>query len=163
NSTGVVYEFAFGLVLAGLTAGLLAVVLVVSKSGGGESRRRLRLLSVAKDVALMALALGGALPPLFQPTALRMDTGATYAGPVSWTPSPSPETSFWGNCSPGWSHGFCASGWFASWAPGLGWDLLVIAVALLVSNHFVVLRNQGSAAGLSPGSIGRDSGSRVIP
>lgn len=149
NATGVIYELAFALALAGVVSGLLAFAVAPSWNGVGKSPRRNRLRAALESVALAGLALGTAVLPLFQPAALRSDTGSTYAGPVSWTPSPSPETSFWGGCSPGATHGLCASGWSASWTPGVGWALLVLAVILLVALHFAALRNRPAVSQVS--------------
>lgn len=132
NRTGEMYEIALAIAVVGGAAALAtaAVPLVVRRAGSGPSAARLGrgMLSVA----LVALALAPGLLAALQPAAMRSDTIARFSGPSGWTASPSPETSFWGSCSPGPHNGVCDGGGPVSWGPGLGWFALVGAAALVL-------------------------------
>jgi hypothetical protein len=130
NQTGELYEVTFAFVIVGLISSVLTLVTGWTRAGGTVSARRARIHGWLLNAALAATALGSVLLAWAQPAALRSDA-AGFSGPGAWTPSPSPETSFWGGCSPGPSNGICASGWSVSWGPGLGWDLTTLALLVL--------------------------------
>jgi len=138
DDTGILYLTSLGLVLAG--AALIGIAIAMSVPGSKEfsSPRGLRTGTALLSVALLAVAVGAALLPALQPSALRADTTSKLSEGNAWTAAPSPETSFLGGCQPGPFHGTCASGGSANWGPGPGWVLLVVAAALLI---VVLLRN----------------------
>jgi len=138
HDTGILYEISLGLVVAGVACTGAAIALWGLSSKGSGSSRRSRAWVVAGTAALLSVAVGAALLPALQPSALRADTVAKLSAGGVWTASPSPETSFIGECQRGAFNGVCASGGSATWGPGIGWLLLVVATGVLI---LVLVRN----------------------
>jgi len=127
NETGALYEGVLGLTIIGMASAALALVAPFA------APLRARLRSFAPLAAIVASALASGLLAALQPVAYRMDNAATFEDHGAWTAAPSPQTSFWGSCSPGPSNGICTSGWSDSWGPGLGWYLVVGAALVLMA------------------------------
>lgn len=127
NDTAALYGGVLGLGVIGMAGAALALVTSLTTS------LRARLRTSALLVAIVASALGCGLLACLQPVAYRTDTAATFSEHGAWTVAPSPETSFWGSCSPGPSNGICASGWSVSWGPGLGWFMIAAAALALMA------------------------------
>lgn len=132
NRTATLYYATVGLVWVGLVGSAVAAGTLPSKPSLSPDRRRSRFHIVSLSLALLATSAACAALAAVQPMAFRADTAATFAPNAAWTASPSPETSFWGSCVPGPTNGICASGWSATWGPGLGWFLIAVAAVVLV-------------------------------
>lgn len=132
SDTGLVYAGALGLIVVGLAASVAGLVAMWSERDRSPSSRWERVRAVSLRVALLTVGAGTALLPVLQPAALRADTIGKLSSGSAWVASPSPETSFLGACVRGQFHGVCASGGSASWGPGAGWVLLLVATALLL-------------------------------
>jgi hypothetical protein len=138
HQTGDLYlaEAAFVVAAAVLTA--LAALLTRRTTGEGRPALRWRRIAMfATAAAVVALPVG-------QPLTLTADTSGSFGSGALWTPSPSPETSFWGGCLRGFN-GLCASGGSAAWGPALGWDLIALAFVLLVVLEVARLRRGAKA------------------
>lgn len=132
SETALLYRVALGLAVLAVAAGAGSLVPLRNiQRTAGAVRSGVRAL-LPLGISATAAAAGSALLPLLQPLTLSRDLIARFYPGNEWIASPSPESSFWGACTPGRDNGVCASGGTVSWGPGLGWFLLLVATVLLV-------------------------------
>ncbi len=131
--TALLYDVCLGLLLAAMVAAAISTAQLRFYGGGRGGVPRRPLDRLPRMLSVVTSAAGAAILPLLQPFTLRQDLIGRFFGASQWTATPSPESSFWGACTPGPYSGLCASGGSATWGPGLGWMLMVVGVALLLS------------------------------
>ena len=145
NETATLYGVALGLGVVGMASA--ALVLAVSLA----APLRARLRASALLTAIVGSSLASGLVASLQPVMLRMDNAAVSSDHGAWTAAPSPETSFWGSCSPGPANGICTSGWSVSWGPGVGWYMIGAAALVLMAVALLpLLRARRSRAPAAP-------------
>jgi hypothetical protein len=133
NETAILYDASLSLVVVGLAGGVATLAVMIGRPP--RDRRRFPLLGLT----LVATVLASGLPAALQPVTLRADV-ATFLPNSTWTAAPSPETSFWGSCTPGPWNGVCSSGWATTWGPDAGWYMIAVAGTLLVVVSFLLWR-----------------------
>lgn len=141
---GLLYHVSLILLLVGAAAAAIAAIPLLRAGGVAPPGASGRLPRYFRPFALLCGALAASLLAILQPGVLNADVTAKFSGASQWTASPSPETSFWGGCVAGPTHGACAGGGSAVWGPGLGWDLMVVGVGVLV---YLLLRYRSRPVG----------------
>ena len=153
NQTATLYNVCLALVVLGAAGSAVALLAIASQ----QPRRRFRAAALVCALAASALACG--LLASLQPSMFSHDVSSTFSQSGSWTATPSPETSFWGACSPGPANGICASGWSASWGPGLGWFMIVAGTVLLLTTCLLLVARPRQPVARDPNSPARPSAS----
>jgi hypothetical protein len=132
NSTGMIAEYGFFLVLVGIVFGILAALLGLI-SGGNPKRAR-----PAMALAVLALILALVAPAMFAaalPGAIANDTKDHPSGSGPWS-------SFIGSGN--------ISGLNLTWGPGVGWYLTIGAFVLFLIGVILLWRARKAPAAAAP-------------
>jgi hypothetical protein len=132
NSTGMIAEYAFFIVIVGAVLGIIAAIMGLVS--GGNSKRTRSAMAIAVIALILAIAAAGLFAGAL-PGAIGNDSKGHPSGTGPWS-------SFWGSGN--------VSGVNLTWGAGIGWYLTIGAFVLFLVGVVVLMRAGKAPADTAP-------------